>query len=275
VKLAVLIAALGAISACGRSESTPSPISEPSPPAVPRDAARVVEAVPTDAIDTTRVPDGAQQIITAIVDDWTATRATLRSWRRELGQWRSDGPAWQGVVGRAGTGWGSGLHGIGAPPGRPGPVKREGDGKSPAGMFALRGSYGYAAAAPPGTRTPYVALDENWNCVDDPASAHYNQIVDRRTVDAVDWKSDETMRRKDELYTWVVDVAHNPARTANLGSCIFFHVWRGLDSVTVGCTAMAEDRLAKLIATLDPGAVYVLLPRAEYAALAERWGLPR
>ena len=43
----------------------------------------------------------------------------------------------------------------------------------------------------------------------------------------------------------------------------------------MGCTAMAEPKLAQLIGELDPRAVFVLLPRAEYDALAPRWGLPR
>jgi hypothetical protein len=37
---------------------------------------------------------------------------------------------------------------------------------------------------------------------------------------------------------------------------------------------MDERRLARLIATLDPSAVFVLLPRAEYEALAPAWTLP-
>ena len=72
----------------------------------------------------------------------------------------------------------------------------------------------------------------------------------------------------------IIDIAHNPAATPGAGSCIFFHVWRGPAAGTVGCTAMPEPALAQLIAGLDPTAVYVLLPRAEYGAFAEPWGLP-
>ena len=84
------------------------------------------------------------------------------------------------------------------------------------------------------------------------------------------------MRRSDDAYTWVIEVAHNAARTPDDGSCIFLHVWSGPDSHTVGCTAMEEPRLARLIATLSPAdhPAFVLLPRAEYTALASTWKLP-
>lgn len=225
------------------------------------------------------IPATTRELITGIVPDWSATAVTLQRWRRGDGtagaarRWTADGEPWQGVIGTAGAAWGSGLHGIGAPDGHAGPVKREGDGKSPAGAFALRGVYGYAPAPPQGTAVPYTQVTSDWQCVDDPASRRYTQIVDRRAV-TVDWTSAEAMRRRDALYTWVIDIAHNRAATSGAGSCIFFHVWHGPDAATVGCTAMPEPRLAQLIGGLDPTAVYVLLPRGEYDALTAPWGLP-
>jgi D-alanyl-D-alanine dipeptidase len=221
------------------------------------------------------IPATAHQLITGILDDWSATRVTLRSWRRtgDGGGWLPDGAPWRGVIGKSGAAWGIGLHGSGAPDGRPGPLKREGDAASPAGAFALRGAYGYAAAPPTGTRIPYTQATADWQCVDDARSSHYTQIVDRRGI-TVDWTSAEAMRRTDELYTWVIDIAHNRAAAPGAGSCIFFHVWRSPTAITVGCTAMPERRLAQLIGSLDPTAVYVLLPRAEYDAFATTWALP-
>lgn len=276
--------------ACGRSEPKSAPAPTPVTvvaPSAPADAAVAVAqdaeialdakvALARDAApapDAAVVPASARQLITAVVDDWTSTRATLRSYRRGDGGWQLEGAPWPAVIGKTGAAWGSGLHGAGAPAGRTGPTKREGDAKSPAGAFALRSSYGYADAPPAGTRLPYVAVDEPWKCIDDPRSKHYDQIVDQRTVE-VDWRSAEDMRRADPLYTWVVDVAHNPERIAGGGSCIFLHVWRNETGATVGCTAMDEERLAALLAKLDPSAVFVLLPRAEYAALEAAWSLP-
>lgn len=257
MKLAIVCALLAA---CTRTE--PPPALEPTPS--------------SSETQPGAIPAATRQLVTAVVPDWGATTAELRLWTREAGSaWQPAGPAWQGVIGRTGAAWGTGLHGTGAPRGRTGPAKHEGDGKSPAGVFALAASFGYADAPPPRAGLPYTPVNASWKCVDDPASRHYNQILDERTV-RVDWTSAEEMRRGDDLYTWVVEVAHNPARTGGDGSCIFLHVWSGANGATAGCTAMAEDRLAALLSSLSPSAspAFVLLPRAEYEALAPVWKLP-
>jgi L,D-peptidoglycan transpeptidase YkuD (ErfK/YbiS/YcfS/YnhG family) len=229
-------------------------------------------------VPTVRVPDETRQLLTATVPDWSSTTAELRLWHRDGAgaPWTADGPAWTGVVGHTGLAWGRGAHGDGIPAGRPGELKREGDGKSPAGMFAIGRTFGYAPAAPPGARVAYTAVDAAWRCVDDPASAHYTQILDERTV-TPDWTSAEHLRRDDALYTWVVELRHNPAAVPGGGSCIFLHVWDGPADTTVGCTAMPEPTLAGVIARLDPDArpMVAILPRAEYDALAADWSLPR
>ena len=262
------IAALVALTACHGD-----PVATTSTPHTGSAGSDAIASSVADAATAAVIPATSQQLLTAIVPDWTSTTAELQLWQRDGAGWRALGEPWPGVVGRTGAAWGVGLHGTGAPAGRDGPFKHEGDGKSPAGAFAIRGLYGYTAAPPEGTHLAYTALADPWQCVDDPASRHYDEILDRRSV-TVDWKSAEQMRRPDVLYTWVVDLGHNPARTPGDGSCIFLHVWNGPDSSTVGCTAMDEDRLTHLVAALDPTASFVLLPRAEYDALAGAWRLP-
>lgn len=216
------------------------------------------------------------QLITAVPADWTATTATLQLWHREPGAaWTAVGESWLAVIGATGSAWGIGQHGDAPPFGHTGPKKHEGDKKSPAGAFAMRDAYGYATVPPEGTRLPYTPSDDNTKCVDDPASLHYASIVNKASLQ-VDWHSAEDMRRKDALYTWVLDVAHNPSRVPGEGSCIFLHVWKDADSPTVGCTAMPEPQLRRLLAQLDPSQnpTFVLLPHAEYSSLAAAWGLP-
>jgi D-alanyl-D-alanine dipeptidase len=248
--------ALALVASCSKS-APPPPAPAPAPVVVVDAAAPLVTS---------------HQLVTAITPDWSATTAQLQLWERENGSWVPVLKPWTGVVGGAGTAWGVGVHGAGPPAGRSGPVKQEGDRKSPAGVFAIRDAYGYKPAARSGL--PFHVVDGDWKCVDDPSSKQYTRVLDSKGI-TKDWASAEDMRRKDELYTYVVDIAHNPGATPGAGSCIFFHVWRGPASSTVGCTAMPEARLAELIGKLEPTAMYVLLPQDEYTALATRWDLPR
>lgn len=203
-------------------------------------------------------------------------KAELRRFERTDGGWKQVGDGWPAVVGVHGAAWGRGLHGSGAPPGQDGPVKKEGDGKSPAGVFALGPSFGYPQRPPAGARLPYTRTDADWLCIDDPSSAHYNEVLDTAGVKK-DWSSFEAMRRPDELYRRVILVDHNPEPVAGAGSCIFLHIWHGPDGGgTAGCTAMAPAPMEALLAWLDPAArpVYVLLPAAQAAALRSAWTLP-
>jgi hypothetical protein len=143
------------------------------------------------------------------------------------------------VVGSKGMGWGIGLIDAGQPGVRfePEPIKIEGDGKSPAGVFALGTAFGYAAQPPPGLKLPYLVLAPSIECVDDASSKNYNRIVDRSTV-APDWNSSEHMRDVGESYRWGVVIDHNatvPGRTAPRpggGSCVFLHIWHSPDRGT-------------------------------------------
>src|SRR5262249_50754634 len=155
---------------------------------------------------------------------------------------------------------------IGAPTGHSGPIKQEGDKKSPAGAFSLIEAFGYDKQA---TLLPYRKLDGSTLCIDDASSAKYGEIGE---FAGGDFKSFEQMRRRDNLYSLGVVVDHNHAHARGHGSCIFLHVWAGPDSTTVGCTAMAEPDLQELVSTLQPRSAFVLLPRDEYRALAEPWG---
>ena len=130
-------------------------------------------------------------------------------------------------------------------------------------------AYGYADHD--ATALPYTQ-SSGLECVDDPASPHYNQIVDGS---ARDWSSSEQMRRDDVLYTHVIELDHNASHTPRRGSCIFLHVWSGPDSTTSGCTAMAQYKLEALLRVVDRDTTYVLLPRAEYDRVATQLDLPR
>lgn len=218
---------------------------------------------------------GARQLVLVTIPDWDSRHGTLATWRREDGTWQRDGLPVPVVIGREGAAWGIGLH-----PAQPGPRKREGDGRSPAGVFALGTAFGYAASAR--TALPYAAMDADDWCIDVVGSPLYNRIVDAREVgaDAVAG-STEPMRRDlhaggDARYALGFVIEHNPRAEPGAGSCIFAHLWSTPDSTTAGCTAMDDEAMRHLLAWLDADQhpVFVLLPQAEYARLHARWSLP-
>ncbi len=217
------------------------------------------------------------QLVLVISDGWDATTARLQRFARAGvdRNWTPVGRAMAVTIGRTGLAWGRGLHGQSS---LPGPVKREGDGKAPAGAFELPQAFGYAARPDAGqVKLPYLALTDDVVGVDDVKSRYYNRIVKLSQVNDKDWDSAETMRRSDGLYEWGVLVGHNTSPVAvGAGSCIFLHIWRGADKPTAGCTAMSRDDMLALLGWLDPQAkpLLVQLPRETYAPLAGPWGLP-
>jgi len=224
---------------------------------------------------------GHNQLVVVTTTDWDATTGTLRYYERAAPDepWRERGE-FAVSIGRNGAAWGEGLHAA-ADQGE-GPLKREGDGRSPAGMFALDTAFGYLAADQVRTPMPYRQMDASHWCMDVPDSPHYNRIVDAREVgEAAVAGSTEPMRldlhaNGDPRYRLGLVIGHNPGNTPGNGSCIFAHLWRQPGDTTAGCTAMPEDDMRRLLAWLDPTAQprFVLLPRAEYARLAPRWQLP-
>jgi L,D-peptidoglycan transpeptidase YkuD (ErfK/YbiS/YcfS/YnhG family) len=221
-------------------------------------------------------PDSAQLIVVSAVD-WQAPSGTLQRFERVEGRWEPIDAPFPVVIGKNGAAWGLGLH----PPVSDGPRKVEGDGKAPAGVFALGTAFGYAPALE--TKLGYAAMNDTDWCVDVNESPLYNRIVSTRDVGigAVDG-STEPMRRDlhlggDSVYKKGFIIKHNPDNMAKAGSCIFAHLWRSPGAATAGCTAMPEADMDRLLAWLDAGKnpVFVLLPAAEYSRLRKPWQLPK
>ena len=234
------------------------------------------DAAPKDVMDFPITPlDAGEalassgQLIVVTTPDWSASQGVARRFEREGSRFRSVGEPFAVVLGKNGMAWGKGLGGI-APDA--GPAKREGDGKAPAGVFSLGAAFGHAAAAD--TRLPYLALTPTVECVDDSQSAHYNSVIDSATL-AKDWNSSERMH-SEPLYRKGIVIEHNSPPSPASGSCIFFHIWRGPASPTLGCTAMDQADISRLFDWLDPRQLPLLvqMPEAQYQHLRQRWGLP-
>lgn len=230
-----------------------------------------------DEILRSRMPwSDARQLVLVITRDWDSIHGEMRRYSLAGAGWEQVAAEVPVVIGRSGAAWGVGMH-----PMQPGTQKQEGDGRSPAGVFALGIAFGYAESTDTGLS--YVPMGASDWCIDVPDSPLYNQIVDARDVglDAV-VGSTEPMRRDlhvdgDQRYKLGFVIQHNPASEAGAGSCIFAHLWGAPDAPTAGCTAMAEDHMQETLAwlELDANPVFVLLPQAEYERLRSDWQLPR
>ncbi len=210
-----------------------------------------------------------EQVIIVRTLDWTATSGTLVAYDRVGEKWQQVLGPIEVQVGRAGMAWGPGLHDESL--NRP-PLKREGDGKSPAGIFRLESLYGYGELQ---AKMPYLQVDSNTFCVDDPKSKHYNQIVRGDEVEK-DWDSAETMRMDSDVYKYGIVVGYNTEKTtAGAGSCIFMHLGKP-GTTTAGCTGMAEKDILKLIGWLDKpkNPLLVQAPAGGLRELGREYELP-
>jgi len=224
-----------------------------------------------------QIGNAVRQVIVATSADWNSHRAVMQAYERKSARdpWKA---VWsEGVpvlLGREGLAWGRGVFQV---PRTSVPMKVEKDWKAPAGVFHLGTLFGYAPNAPAGAKWPYVQVGE-WDAyVDDPDNPYYNQHVRVRPGQVPPWFDKQRMRLGDAAYKWMLEIRHNQNPTVPRGgSAIFFHVRRGPDRPSAGCTTMAVENLERLIRWIDPKASphYVLLPRAEYIALRQAWQLP-
>jgi len=220
----------------------------------------------------------SRQMIVVTTPDWSTVPGSLQRYERAhpSGQWNPVGDPIAIVVGKKGLAWGAGIIQTGTHSPQD-PVKKEGDGKSPAGIFRIGTAFGYAAEKPADWKLPYISLTPTVECVDDPASHFYNQIVDRSTV-TPDWHSSEHMSQAGVAYRWGAVIDHNIDPTIpSAGSCVFLHIWGGPSVGTAGCTAMPQDQLEPILAWLDPASspILVQMPAAQYKKLTEPLHLPK
>ncbi len=230
------------------------------------------DAIPI-TVEGASTPD-FQQALIVLTDSWDSLRATMYA-----AEWQDT--AWvilrqhACVVGNNGLGWGSGILDF---TDRPGPVKHEGDKKSPAGIFTLGTAFGILdEASLPELGLPYEVVEYELQCIEDTSSGFYNQLI-REDDPRKDWVQNDRMTRKDHLYNLGAFVNHNinPAQPGD-GSCIFLHLWRDDSHGTLGCTAMEQDRLLEHLQwlNLNKSPVLVQVPSSEYARISSEFDLPK
>ncbi|MEO0454652.1 MAG: L,D-transpeptidase family protein [Verrucomicrobiota bacterium] len=223
-----------------------------------------------------RVPPDCQQIILGIASDWNTSSATLRLYEKRNGVWQAASDPWTNRLGKSGLAWGRGIH----PDRLSGPSKKEGDGRTPAGVFELGGAYGYPQSIQKKSSLPYLSVTPADLWVEDSSSPYYNRHIRLNSAGPTSgWEQEQQMRQNDSAHRLKLFIKHNaePDIKPKAGSAIFFHVWRmGGNRATTGCTVMSINRLEEMIAWVDPqlNPLYVILPKKVYEKYRDRWQLP-
>ena len=185
------------------------------------------------------------QLLVVTTKSWSDSSGKLQRYKRISKRWHKVGKSINVFVGRNGLGWGIGLHHT---PKNAKIIKKEGDGKAPAGIFELKQAFGYDFFD---LKYPFIVYHKTDHCVDDIHSKLYNKIVDSQNVKK-DYKSKENMKLKSNYYAYGIVVNHNHINEKNAikgaGSCIFIHI---KDKPTAGCTVMTQKNIIKIIEWLD------------------------
>ena len=179
----------------------------------------------------------ATQLVTAVARTRASSQATLRLWRRSGGCWHAAAGPWTAWLGGRGTS----------------PAKREGDLRTPTGIFGI-GRTMYGIGANPGVRYAYrrIVCGDWW--VEDPASPYYNRFRHVRCGSSPPFRTtSEDMSRSPTAYRHLAFIRYNadpvvPGR----GSGIFLHVSTGRP--TLGCVSLPLPQLVATLRWLRPAA---------------------
>ena len=223
------------------------------------------------------IPIDSRQMILVLTDSIRSTNGYLFRFERlnDKSRWEQIDKTIPIVLGRNGLGWGRGLNGIDS---SKLPIKTEGDGRSPAGLFRLSSAFGYASSEEmKELKIPYIHITEMRECIDDINSEYYNQLILRDEMQKVDWKSSEKMFFADIYYEQgvVVEQNVNPI-VKGAGSCIFLHNWASPDETSAGCTEMEPANMKEIIYWLDSSAnpILVQLTKQLFSDYQQVWELP-
>ena len=223
------------------------------------------------------IPSSSRQMILVITKTFEASDGFLLRFERDNADtdWKKFDDKTPVIVGKNGLGWGIGLHKLDT---TNTPIKREGDGKSPAGIFTLSSAFGYSPVGKMGSlKIHYIHVTDMLECVDDVNSKYYNSFVLRNEVKNVDWHSSEKMLLSGIWYELGVVIDHNanPVREG-AGSCIFLHNWSDPADSTSGCTAMAPSDMRDIIYWLDASKnpILVQLTKQLFTNYKKSWELP-
>ncbi|MBQ9624654.1 MAG: L,D-transpeptidase family protein [Clostridia bacterium] len=134
---------------------------------------------------------------------------------------------------------------------------KEGDGKTPTGVFTFDRAFGIAED--PGCAIPYVRADENiyWSG-DIREGMRYNELVNIKELPELDTSSSEQIAAYPFEYQYCLNISYNAEKKASLGSAIFLHCFGERNPSTGGCVAIPEEQMYYVMRNVSPNCVVII-----------------
>ena len=190
--------------------------------------------------------EGAEQLFIVSVTGRSAGEASMHQ-RDEKGVWKELMTS-AASIGRNGLG-----------------KTREGDGKTPAGVFCFESAFGIAPD--PGCTIPYrqVTADDWWSGDQRPGYM-YNRMVSLAALPDLDRSASEHIIENTYAYQYCLNISYNQEGIPGLGSAIFLHCPDRRAGPTAGCVAIPTDDMFFVMQNVQPGCVVIIDSRENLLA---------
>ena len=132
---------------------------------------------------------------------------------------------------------------------------REGDVRTPTGDFGMTMAFG--AKEDPGSIVPYTKLTNTMYLCGD--REYYNQFIDISKVNHTCSGNSEHLLSYVPQYNYALFFDYNKENVYGKGSAIFLHCF-GNYPFTMGCIAVAEENMVKILQTVDTHARICIYP---------------
>lgn len=142
--------------------------------------------------------------------------------------------------------------------------EREGDSKTPVGVFRMGVPFGRKPAEE-GFPSGYIQVDDSYYWNGDSDSASYNKLVSTKNSNDFRRSESEHLINYGAYYNYCLDIGYNADGTPHKGSAIFLHCVVNNEN-THGCVAVPEDVMKTVLKTYRDNATYMVIYDADDVA---------
>jgi len=195
-----------------------------------------------------QIPDNCRQLVIVRSRDWTANVGQFDCFEWKYSNWMHQLGPFYCRLGGNGLGWGIDSKIVAAD----GPRKREGDSRSPAGLYPIGNAFGVLPNIP--TKLKYKQTTDCDYWVDASNSPDYNTwqtLKTKQNNPNLKWDSFERMKIPGPCYELGFVIDYNAERIPMMGSAIFVHILDITGGPTSGCTALSSIDLLQCLSWLD------------------------